>query len=62
VRGRGFSANGTSIILEATPGMKWTNPEQECIGHGRTVRIEGTAREFELRLRVEANKAVEEVA
>jgi len=62
VGGRGFSANGTSIILESAPGMEWTKPEQECIGHGRTVRIEGTAQEFELRLRIEANKAVEEVA
>jgi hypothetical protein len=60
--GRGFSANGISIVLESAPGMKWERPEQEWIGHGRTLRLEGTVREFELRLRVEGSNAAEEVA
>jgi hypothetical protein len=60
--GRGFSANGISVVLESAPGMRWEQPEQEWIGHGRTLRLHGTAREFELRLRVDMRDAAEEVA
>ena len=60
--GRGFSANGVSIVLEGARNVHWTNAEQECIGHGRTLRIEATGPEFELRLRAEAARAAKEVA
>jgi hypothetical protein len=58
---RGFAANGVSIVIEPGAGMKWEEPEQECIGHGRILRIGAGTRQFEVRLRVAA-KIVDEVA
>jgi hypothetical protein len=60
--GRGFAANGVSVILEPDAGLKWETPEQECIGHGKTLRVGARKREFELRLRVEAHRSVEGAA
>jgi len=49
---RGFATPDVSVILEPGTKVRWERPMQEWIGHGRTIRLRATQREFELSLRV----------
>jgi len=53
-RSRGFETTGLSIQLDTDSAVRWEWPLQEWIGHGRTLRVGSTNREFELGLRAEA--------
>jgi len=60
--GRGFAAGNLVITLEPDAGLLWKKPEQEWIGHSRTLRIGAARRKFELRLRVSVIKPEEDKA
>jgi hypothetical protein len=45
---RGFEVNGVSVCVECQPGCKWEPAAQEVIGHGRTLRLGSSGKEFEL--------------
>jgi hypothetical protein len=49
---RGFSTQGLKIVVEPAVDAHWDKPEQEWIGHARTVRMTSAAREFEVNLRI----------
>ena len=51
-RRRGFATPQVAVAVEPAPDAHWEQPPQECIGHGRTLRLKVTCTEFELKLQV----------
>jgi hypothetical protein len=49
---RGFATQDVAIVIEPGANLRWEQPLQEWIGHGRTIRVGSRQREFELGLRV----------
>jgi len=57
-RSRGFATPEVSVAVEPGKGVRWRRALQEWIGHGRTLCLTASAREFELKLRVREMKTI----
>lgn len=49
---RGFATGPVSIAIDAPPEARWEPAAQECVGHGRTLRVCAAEREFSLALSI----------
>jgi hypothetical protein len=57
-RSRGFATPEVGVAVEPGKSVQWGKPLQEWIGHGRTLSLSSTAREFELKLQIRETKTI----